>query len=76
MSQLAVAQFIDVLRYRLVTINFERFQKGAAGILDAKTFIQHKQWVGNGIDDTLQLNVAGAQKAVKVFHIHDEHPAL
>jgi hypothetical protein len=61
-----------VLPYRLVTINFERFEEGTAGILNAKTSIQLKQRIGNRIDDALRLNVAGAQKAVKVFHIHYE----
>jgi hypothetical protein len=73
---LAVAQIIKVLPYRFVTINFERLKERTVGAPDAKTFIQHEHWIGYGIDDTLRLNVAVAQKAIKVFRIHHELPCI
>lgn len=70
---LTIAQLVDALPDRLVTINFERLKEGTAGILDAKAFIQHKQGICNRIDYALRLNVTDAQKAVKVFRIHDKN---
>jgi hypothetical protein len=69
---LTVAQVVDALPDGLVTIDFERLKKGTARILDAEALIQHEQRIGNGIDDTLRLNVTNAQKPVKVFRIHQE----
>jgi hypothetical protein len=51
-------------------------EKGTAGILDATLFIQHKQRIGNGIDDSLRLNVANGDKPVKVFHIHQKRSCI
>lgn len=73
---LAIAQLIEVLPDRLVAIDFERLKEGPAGVLNAKTSVQHQQRIGNGIDDALRLDVAGPQKAVKVFRIHDERPSM
>lgn len=68
----AVAKLVDAVPNCLITTNFEGLEKGAAGILDAKTFVQHQQRISDGIDNALRLNVAHTEQAIKIFRIHRE----
>jgi hypothetical protein len=67
-------QVFHPLPDRLVTIDFKCLKEGTAGILDAEAFVQHKQWIRNGVDDALRLNVTDAQKAVEIFGVHQRRP--
>lgn len=71
---LPVAEIVDVLADRLVAVDLEGGEEGAAGCLDAEVLIQQQQRIGNRIDDALRLKVAVPQQAVKVFQIHHNAP--
>ena len=67
---LTVAQVVQVLSDRVVTLDRERSEEGAVGALDGQARIQHEHGIGNSVDNALGLHVTCPQNPVEVFQIH------